>query len=98
MKAAGIVRRLDELRRIVIPIEICRVQGIDSGTPLEVFVEEDMIILRKYDKAIGATEKAEALISFIKGMYEFKDCAEVLRKIEEVKAMLAEQEKEKVRK
>ncbi len=47
-KATGIVRKVDELHRIVIPQGLCRTMGIDSGTPIEIFTDEDDIILRKY--------------------------------------------------
>jgi len=48
MKATGIVRRVDELGRIVVPIELRRNMSIEEGDALEVFVEEDKIILMKY--------------------------------------------------
>ena len=41
MKATGIVRRIDELGRVVIPKEIRRVQHIRSGDSLEIFMEEN---------------------------------------------------------
>ncbi|MGF7049122.1 transcriptional pleiotropic regulator of transition state genes [Paenibacillus sp. DS2015] len=48
MKATGIVRRIDDLGRVVIPKELRRTMGIADGDPVEVFVEGDRIILRKY--------------------------------------------------
>lgn len=39
MKATGIVRKVDELGRIVIPIELRRTMGIDIKDPLEIFVD-----------------------------------------------------------
>lgn len=48
MKATGIVRLVDGLGRIVIPKEVRRTLHIDDGTPLELFVEGDKIIYRKY--------------------------------------------------
>ena len=48
MKATGIVRNIDELGRIVIPKEMRRVMDIASSDPVEIFVEDDKIILRKY--------------------------------------------------
>ena len=49
MKATGIVRNLDELGRIVLPIELRRVLDIDRA-PLEIFLEDDgSIVLRKYE-------------------------------------------------
>lgn len=49
MKAEGIVRRVDDLGRVVIPKEIRRNLGIHEGDPLEIFVENGCICLRKYD-------------------------------------------------
>ncbi len=49
MKSTGIVRKVDELGRIVVPKELRRTLNIDEGTPLEIFTEEDCIILRKYE-------------------------------------------------
>ncbi|WP_321998889.1 AbrB/MazE/SpoVT family DNA-binding domain-containing protein [Priestia megaterium] len=49
MKTTGIVRRVDELGRIVIPKELRRILGIeDNKTHLEIFTEEGTIILQKY--------------------------------------------------
>ncbi len=48
MKATGVVRRLDELGRIVIPIELRRTLDIDLHDPVEITTEEDRIIIRKY--------------------------------------------------
>lgn len=47
MKATGIIRKVDVLGRIVLPIELRRTLDIDIDTPLEIFVESDMIILKK---------------------------------------------------
>lgn len=49
MKETGIVRRIDDLGRVVIPKEIRRNFGIREGDPLEIFVENGCICLRKYD-------------------------------------------------
>ena len=48
MKTTGIVRRIDELGRVVLPVELRRTLGLDVRDPVEVFVEEDCIVLRKY--------------------------------------------------
>lgn len=48
MKATGIVRRIDDLGRVVIPKEIRRQMGIREGDPLEFFIENDAICLKKY--------------------------------------------------
>lgn len=50
MKATGLVRRIDDLGRVVIPKEIRRTFGINNGDPLEIFTDnESFIILKKYD-------------------------------------------------
>lgn len=48
MKSTGIVRKPDPLGRVVIPIELRRNLGIGEKDGLEIFVENDRIILRKY--------------------------------------------------
>lgn len=48
MKATGIVRRIDDLGRVVIPKEIRRTLGIEEGDPLEIFVNGEQVILKKY--------------------------------------------------
>ncbi len=51
MKSTGIVRKVDELGRIVLPIEMRRNLDIAEKDALEIFVEGDSIILRKYQNA-----------------------------------------------
>ena len=51
MKATGIVRKVDELGRVVIPIELRRIHGIEVKDSLEIFVDGENIILRKYEPA-----------------------------------------------
>ncbi|MED1466815.1 AbrB/MazE/SpoVT family DNA-binding domain-containing protein [Bacillus salipaludis] len=48
MKSTGIVRKVDELGRIVVPIELRRTLGIDLKDPVEIFVDGEQIILKKY--------------------------------------------------
>lgn len=66
MKATGIVRRIDDLGRVVIPKEIRRTLRIKEGTPLEIFTDrEGEIILKKYspigELSLFAKEYAESL-------------------------------------
>ncbi|MGG7162238.1 AbrB/MazE/SpoVT family DNA-binding domain-containing protein [Clostridium ihumii] len=51
MKSTGIVRRVDELGRIVIPIELRRTLDIEIKDALEIYVDGDQIILKKYEPA-----------------------------------------------
>lgn len=48
MKATGIVRQIDEVGRIVLPVELRNTLGIDKRDSVEIFTEEDRIILKKY--------------------------------------------------
>ncbi|MBM4763425.1 AbrB/MazE/SpoVT family DNA-binding domain-containing protein [Bacillus sp. B15-48] len=62
MKATGIVRKTDQLGRIVIPMELRKKMDIHENDQLEIFVDEDMIILHKFqpdkaDKACMITGK-----------------------------------------
>ncbi|MDI9476179.1 MAG: AbrB/MazE/SpoVT family DNA-binding domain-containing protein [Natronincolaceae bacterium] len=49
MKSTGIVRKVDELGRIVLPIELRRTFGIAEKDALEIYVDGENIILRKYE-------------------------------------------------
>lgn len=55
MKATGIIRRIDDLGRVVIPKEIRRTVRIREGDPLEIFVENGAVIFKKY-QAMGNLE------------------------------------------
>jgi AbrB family transcriptional regulator, transcriptional pleiotropic regulator of transition state genes len=48
MKSTGIVRKVDELGRVVIPIELRRTLGIEEKDALEIYVDDEKIILKKY--------------------------------------------------
>lgn len=48
MKSTGIVRKVDELGRVVIPIELRRTLGIGEKDSLEIYVDDDKIVLKKY--------------------------------------------------
>jgi len=51
MKSTGIVRKVDELGRVVIPIELRRTLDIAEKDALEIFVDGEMIVLKKYAPA-----------------------------------------------
>lgn len=77
MKSTGIVRKVDELGRIVIPIELRRTLGIDEKDPLEIFVDGERIMLRKYEPTCIFTGSSENLV-FFHGKMISKDCIEEL--------------------
>ena len=49
MKSTGIVRKVDELGRIVLPIELRRTLNIDIKDSIEIYVENDSIVLKKFE-------------------------------------------------
>ena len=66
MKSTGIVRRLDELGRITLPIELRRNFDVNERDPLEIFVDDDKIILKKYNPAdIFTGEDMDDLIDLL---------------------------------
>lgn len=60
MKATGIVRRIDELGRVVIPKEIRSTLRLKSGDPLEIFTDRDELMLKKYSPIASVERFAEA--------------------------------------
>ena len=65
MKSTGVVRRIDELGRIVIPKEIRRNLGIRDGENIEIFIENDSIILKKYYRMTTNSDLANNLCELI---------------------------------
>lgn len=59
MKSTGIVRYLDNLGRIVIPIELRRVYKLEKNDPVEIYVSGENIILRKYQPDVNPWTNAE---------------------------------------
>ena len=81
MKATGIVRKVDELGRVVIPIELRRTLGIAEREALEIYTDEDRIVLRKYEPTCtcifcGSVDD----VSLFKGRNVCKKCARDLQK------------------
>jgi len=64
MKATGVVRRVDELGRVVLPVELRKVMHIKDRDSLEVFVDEDKIVLKKYEPACTFTGSADDLFDY----------------------------------
>lgn len=79
MKATGITRKIDELGRIVLPIELRRGLGISEKDSLEIYVEDDKIILKKYKQACVFCNNDENLVDF-NGKYVCADCIAQLKK------------------
>ena len=64
LKSTGIVRPVDNLGRIVLPIELRRVLDIDKDAALEVYVDNDSIVLKKYQPACIFCGSAEDVVSY----------------------------------
>lgn len=73
MKSTGIVRKVDELGRIVLPIELRRTLGIEQNDRIEIFVDGESIILRKYQPACIFCDNAKDIINY-KGKNICPDC------------------------
>lgn len=80
MKSTGIVRRIDELGRVVLPIELRRTMNLEVRDPVEIFMEGDAIVLKKY----------EASCLFCGGNHQLTEfrgkqiCGECVRRIREL--------------
>lgn len=77
MKSTGMVRKVDELGRIVLPIEMRRTLGIDRKDPLEMYVDRDTIILKKYEPACVFCGKGKDGVEF-QGKIICRDCIKAL--------------------
>lgn len=62
MRSTGIVRKIDELGRVVMPVELRRSLGFASEDPLEIFTDGDYIILRKYSPGCMRCHREENLV------------------------------------
>ncbi|NLJ99832.1 MAG: AbrB/MazE/SpoVT family DNA-binding domain-containing protein [Clostridia bacterium] len=74
IKSTGIVRKVDELGRVVIPIELRRTLGIEEKDALEIYVDKESIILKKYEPACVFCGNAEDVQHF-KGKIVCRECA-----------------------
>ena len=73
MKATGMVKQIDEMGRIVIPREIKRSMGIQDRDHLEIFVEDNKIILKKHQPGCIFCGNTEQIVTF-KGKLVCLDC------------------------
>ncbi|MBE6157718.1 MAG: AbrB/MazE/SpoVT family DNA-binding domain-containing protein [Firmicutes bacterium] len=68
MKSTGVVRRVDDLGRIVIPKEIRRTLRIRDGESLEIFVDREMIALKKFSKMDDIGDVSKQLVDITNGV------------------------------
>lgn len=78
MKSTGIVRKVDELGRVVLPIELRRTLDIAEKDALEIFTEGASIILKKYEPACIFCSDAKDVINY-KGKNICSECMKELK-------------------
>ena len=79
MKATGVVRKIDELGRIVLPIELRRTLDIAEKDSIEIYVDESSIMLKKYEPACIFCGSAKSVESY-KGKNICLECMNELGK------------------
>ena len=78
MKSTGVVRKVDELGRIVLPIEIRKTLDIQQKDAMGIFTDNDKIILQKYQPACVFCNNIENIVYF-NGKRVCADCVEKLK-------------------
>jgi transcriptional pleiotropic regulator of transition state genes len=78
MKSTGVVRRVDELGRIVIPIELRRTLDIAEKDALEIYVDGEQIILKKYEPACIFCGNARDVVNY-RGKNICESCMTILK-------------------
>ena len=79
MKSTGIVRKVDNLGRIVLPVELRRTLGIDIHSDVEIYVDGDQVILKKYLPCCIFCGDADDVIMY-KDKRICRSCLEELKK------------------
>jgi len=88
MKTTGIIRRIDEVGRVVIPKEIRRTLDLHEGDPLEIIVEDDMICYKKYDSNSNYLDTVKRIKGKISDDEDVKNHKEIYDKLSEIIELL----------
>lgn len=93
MKATGIVRRIDDLGRIVIPKEIRRILGIREGMPMELFTSDKGVVFQPFRPEQDIRQDIKDII---KSLTDFDEYAyeDIIKKLEEAEQQLCQIEME----
>lgn len=83
MKSVGIVRKVDELGRVVLPIELRRTLGIAEKDALEIYVDGENIVLKKYEPACIFCDNAKNVTTF-KNRNICSECITALKEISSI--------------
>ena len=78
MKVTGIVRKVDELGRLVLPVELRRALDISEKDEMEIYLDEDKIVLQKFEPACIFCGSSRGLMEF-QGKNICRKCLEKLR-------------------
>ena len=79
MKSTGIVRKVDELGRVVLPIELRRNLNIEEKDALEIYVDGNTVILKKYEPDCIFCGNAKDIVNF-KGKNIWASCLKEMKK------------------
>ena len=80
MKSTGIIRRVDELGRIVLPIELRRTLDIAERDELEIYMDNDRIVLQKFEPSCVFCASSYGLVNY-RGKNVCQECAQNLGKV-----------------
>ena len=80
MRPTGIVRKVDDLGRIVLPIELRRTLDIAERDELQIYLEDDKVVMRKYEPSCVFCASTRNLVEY-RGKNVCKDCLEELKKL-----------------
>lgn len=81
MKSTGIVRKLDPLGRVVIPMELRKTLNISEGEALEIYTEGDVILLKKYVPGCNCCKEITTDLKEISGVKLCKSCIEKFKRV-----------------
>ncbi len=94
MKPTGIIRRIDDLGRIVIPKEIRRVQCVRENDPIEIYATDEGILLKKYDSTKSIKGLIQELEEIVLDAHELEQRHTLLGVIKDFKTALCNERKE----
>ena len=80
MKSTGIIRKVDELGRIVLPIELRRTMDIAERDELEIFIEHDRVVLQKYEPSCVFCGSSQGLRNY-RGKNVCQECVEKMTEL-----------------
>ena len=91
MKETGMIRRMDDLGRIVIPKEVRRLLNLNEGDALEIFLHEQGVFYKKYDPAKPVKACLATLKEAVMDEPAMEHVDEVMQKISELEGLLSQE-------